>query len=190
MAAHFKMTTTKTEKQKRNEYMRNYYRKKVGDKFGKSKFTIRYTQKEIDFIKNNYKNMSNLQLSKELGKSLHSIKSQMKTNNLNLKRTNKEISAHRKNALNYMKSIGPRKYVLNNHHWREMVTVDKNKRVLKSHFIWCSQPGNLSYVPKGFLIHHIDLNPKNNSPDNLFLINKINHNQLHNDISRIIRRTL
>lgn len=53
------------------------------------------------------------------------------------------------------------------------------KGSLKSHFVWCSQPENLSYVPKGFVIHHIDLNPLNDSPDNLFLMTDRDHRVYH-----------
>lgn len=48
-----------------------------------------------------------------------------------------------------------------------------------SHFVWCSQPQNLSYVPKGFVIHHRDMNPHNNQIDNLLLISRSDHTKNH-----------
>ena len=52
--------------------------------------------------------------------------------------------------------------------------------ILEHHYVWCSQPYNLSYIPKGFCIHHKDLNTLNNNPDNLFLMAKSDHTKLHN----------
>jgi len=46
-------------------------------------------------------------------------------------------------------------------------------------FVWCNTPGNLSYIPKGFVIHHIDGVRLNNDPDNLFLISRSDHSKLH-----------
>lgn len=54
---------------------------------------------------------------------------------------------------------------------------------LLSHIIYCSQKGNHPYIPKGFIIHHIDCNPKNNNPNNLQLMPDRLHRILHNKIS-------
>jgi hypothetical protein len=40
-------------------------------------------------------------------------------------------------------------------------------------FVWCSQPENLSYVPKGFNIHHLDRDKVNNEANNLVMKNKV-----------------
>jgi len=54
----------------------------------------------------------------------------------------------------------------------------------KIHKIWCEY--NQFYrVPKGFLIHHFDLNPMNNNPNNLILIDKYTHDILHNKIIKM-----
>jgi hypothetical protein len=66
-------------------------------------------------------------------------------------------------------------------------TTINGKTVLKSHLVWCSQPENLSYIPKGFVIHHIDCNAQNNSPDNLFLMEKGDHRRLHLELFKIRR---
>ena len=57
------------------------------------------------------------------------------------------------------------------------------KGKLFSHIVWCSQKGNHPYVPKGFVIHHMDCNPKNNNPNNLQLMPDRIHRSLHNQIS-------
>lgn|SRR3990167_410248 len=53
------------------------------------------------------------------------------------------------------------------------------KHILEHNHIWCSQKDNLNYIPKGFVIHHIDCNKLNNLPSNLFLIQKSEHSRLH-----------
>jgi len=157
--------------------MRNYNRKKGGINYGKNKYTNKYTEDEVNFIIKNYKNMSNLQLSKQLFKSLHSIKDKMKRlkqDGYNFTRTQEEISNHRHAALKYMKSIGPGKYSTNNITWRKMVTLPDKKRILESHYILLGKS-----APKGYVVHHKDMNPKNNSKDNLMLMTKAEHNRLH-----------
>jgi len=59
--------------------------------------------------------------------------------------------------------------------------------ILQHHYIWCNTNGNLSYIPKGFEIHHIDGNKLNNSPNNLFLISTSDHVKLHHKIRRDLK---
>jgi len=56
-----------------------------------------------------------------------------------------------------------------------------------AHFVWCSQPENLSYVPEGFVIHHIDLNPHNNKTENLVMMPKGLHTGIHRKLSKYIK---
>lgn len=49
---------------------------------------------------------------------------------------------------------------------------------------WCIA-NNIHRVPDGCMIHHIDQNPMNNSPNNLQLMDKIFHNQLHNEFKKM-----
>lgn len=56
----------------------------------------------------------------------------------------------------------------------------RGKKGIREHdLIWCTQPENLNYIPKGFVIHHIDGNKLNNNPNNLFLISRSDHARLH-----------
>lgn len=59
----------------------------------------------------------------------------------------------------------------------------KSKMILRSHFIWCNTEGNLPYVPKGFVIHHISGNSLDDSEKNLFLMTFSDHVKLHNNYS-------
>ena len=56
-----------------------------------------------------------------------------------------------------------------------------------SHFVWCSNPENHPYVPKGFVIHHMDLNPHNNEINNLIIMGKGNHTGMHRKLSKFIK---
>lgn len=60
----------------------------------------------------------------------------------------------------------------------------KNKKPY-SHFVWCSQQENHPHVPKGFVIHHMDLNPHNNKPDNLTIMDKGYHTGMHRKIFKL-----
>lgn len=60
--------------------------------------------------------------------------------------------------------------------------------ISESHYNWCSQSYNLSYVPKGFIIHHIDGNSLNNDPNNLFLMTNSDHVKLHQVICKKLWR--
>ena len=48
--------------------------------------------------------------------------------------------------------------------------------------VWCAQPENLSYIPKGFVVHHINGSPSDNRADNLILLPAGFHTSLHNKI--------
>ncbi len=37
----------------------------------------------------------------------------------------------------------------------------------------------LESIPKGFIVHHLDINKKNNDPKNLILLHRKDHARLH-----------
>lgn len=53
----------------------------------------------------------------------------------------------------------------------------KGKRMLKHRVVWL-QAGR--EIPKGYILHHKDLNPSNNVLSNLQLITRGDHHKLHN----------
>lgn len=58
---------------------------------------------------------------------------------------------------------------------------------LVSHLIWCSE--NVPYfVPKDFVIHHIDLNSDNNNAENLLMLPKGEHSRIHNAIIKELKK--
>ena len=63
------------------------------------------------------------------------------------------------------------------------IKIVNGRRRYVSHLVWCSQKGNLPYIPSGCVIHHIDLNPSNNKPDNLLLLPSGWHDEIHKKIS-------
>lgn len=52
-----------------------------------------------------------------------------------------------------------------------------------SHVVWCKY-NNIHRVPDGCIIHHLDFNPKNNSPENLQLLELGYHSSSHNRIMK------
>lgn len=53
-----------------------------------------------------------------------------------------------------------------------------SKHVFYHHVVICEKLG-LTGIPKGYVVHHIDHNPLNNSPDNLELMTMADHTRLH-----------
>ena len=54
------------------------------------------------------------------------------------------------------------------------------------HKIWC-EANNIHRVPSGCVIHHLDLNPTNNHPSNLQLLDRQTHSIFHNEIIKMIK---
>lgn len=60
--------------------------------------------------------------------------------------------------------------------------VDKG-RVYEHILVWCSNHGQVT-LPKGRVVHHIDLDKENNSPSNLMVMTISQHMKLHNALRR------
>lgn len=60
------------------------------------------------------------------------------------------------------------------------------KSYLVSRINWIKN--NFYRIPDGFVIHHLDLNPMNNHPSNLFLIDRTTHIKLHTAIIKNIKK--
>lgn len=58
-----------------------------------------------------------------------------------------------------------------------------NKYILVSHINWCNA-NNIPRVPEGCVVHPIDLDKLNNSPDNLQLMTKDFHTKLHQEFKK------
>ena len=58
------------------------------------------------------------------------------------------------------------------------------KQVRESHYIWCSDPYNLSFIPEGFVIHHLNGNKLNNQAENLILLSRDYHTKIHRAINK------
>lgn len=61
----------------------------------------------------------------------------------------------------------------------EWYTGRKKSKHVFSHSIVVCENLRLTEVPKGWVVHHCDLNPHNNSFDNLVLITASDHSRLH-----------
>lgn len=59
-------------------------------------------------------------------------------------------------------------------------------RIFEHHYVWCAFY-NQTQVPKGCVIHHIDLDIDNNSIENLQLLTISEHMKLHQEIRKVQR---
>lgn len=62
----------------------------------------------------------------------------------------------------------------------------KENRIYEHHFVWCKFY-NHTEIPKGCVIHHIDMNIDNNSIENLQLLTISEHMKLHQEIRKVQR---
>lgn len=81
-------------------------------------------------------------------------------------------------------------------HWNYIDGRSKNIKAVKfikgireSHLNYCKS-NRMHYIPKGFVIHHLDTNPMNNEPNNLILMQQGDHLSLHSKINRLVVRSL
>ena len=58
-----------------------------------------------------------------------------------------------------------------------------NQEVLEHHLNWCIA-NHLSWIPKGFMVHHIDCNKLNNDSNNLVLLDLSLHTKLHQELKK------
>ena len=54
----------------------------------------------------------------------------------------------------------------------------RGKEVAEHHYEWMNA-NNFWYIPKGYVVHHVDCNKLNNNPKNLVLLNKAQHAEVH-----------
>lgn len=57
--------------------------------------------------------------------------------------------------------------------------VQFNNRIMSKHARAVCLALNIPFIPKGFIVHHLDENKKNNEIDNLALVTITAHNRIH-----------
>lgn len=168
--------------------------------------TKKYTEQELNYIIKNYKTKSNDEIGKELNLTRDAIRKKLKR--LGLKKTNEDIKNNYQNNKHKIAVKGIFHPLYKTHRPKDVrdkiskklkirTTPYKRKgfhingkTVRESHIVFCSQPENLHYVPKGFVIHHYDGNALNNSSDNLVMLPRNDHQKLHCQMSKIIRQEM
>jgi hypothetical protein len=94
------------------------------------------------------------------------------------KKGNHPKTEFQKGQENYRKGTG-------NPDYKPKFVKINGKVILLSHLIWCRE-NQIHRVPDGCVIHHRDLNPQNNNPENLILMDDATHKSLHHAISKKI----
>lgn len=61
----------------------------------------------------------------------------------------------------------------------------KNKGRVFEHHVVYAKHHNMTYIPKGYNVHHEDLNKSNNAPNNLCMLTKRKHAQLHHQLKNV-----
>ena len=77
--------------------------------------------------------------------------------------------------------------------WNKGLTPRKGKYKsmnYQSHKVWTSQKENLPFVPKGMVIHHLNLNSMDNRAENLLMLEKKMHHSIHNKICSEMRNRI
>jgi len=75
--------------------------------------------------------------------------------------------------------------------WNKGLTPRKGKYKsmnYQSHKVWASQKENLPFVPKGMVIHHLNLNPTDNRAENLLMLERKMHHSIHNKMCLEMRK--
>lgn len=135
---------------------------------------VRYSNKDLQFIKDNYQKLGNKKLGELLGRSADSIKDRLAR--LGLKRTKKQVHQLRKkyNSGQYKKGASPHNTKYNGHERLTkdgyiMMRIKKGKYVLKHLYLWEKINGKL---PKAHCLLCIDGNKLNTNPSNWKLISR------------------
>ena len=143
----------------------------------------KYSNKDIQFIKDNYKTKGNLEIGKYIFRSADSVKDKMLR--LNLKRTDKEVLNLKKkyNKGQFKKDHKPHNTKYNGHErinkegYVEIRLSERNYRLKHLH-VWEKVNGN---VPKGYCLKFIDGNKLNININNIKLMTRA-ENMLNNSV--------
>jgi DNA-binding Lrp family transcriptional regulator len=141
--------------------------------------------KDKDFILANYKTMSNDDIGKKLNVSREAIRKRLKR--MHIHRTDEEIKNHHYNNKYKMSNSGINHPLYGKHRIDEVKALiskklkyrkEPYKKITKrvkvnnkwktkplSNIIWC-QENQIYRLPPECVIHHLDLNPKNNTKEN------------------------
>ena len=54
----------------------------------------------------------------------------------------------------------------------------RGKRILEHHYVWMNA-NRFWYIPEGYVVHHVDQDKLNNNPNNLVLLTRAQHTDVH-----------
>ncbi len=118
-----------------------------------------------------------------IGEKTEFKKGNIQSEEIILKRNNTLKKLYATGKINiWSKGLTPRK-----EKYRQKRTKINGKEIPESHLVWL-KANQLHRVPPHCLIHHRDFNPKNNSPDNLQLLDNKTHGKFHVEAMRIMRK--
>ncbi len=100
-----------------------------------------------------------------------------------IKTTEKAHKAVIQKSINKFKT-NPTKHISKKGYW--MIYIPLRGKIKEHHWIW--EQNNNRRVPKGYIIHHINHNKLDNHIENLQMMTKKAHNQLHSKLRQRNKR--
>ncbi len=70
------------------------------------------------------------------------------------------------------------------------IGIEKGLLYPRAIYVWLKYNPSFKGIPKGYVIHHLDLDPTNDDPSNLVLMHKFHHTAYHSKYKEIITDVL
>jgi len=159
--------------------MANRYDKKNG-KFTFKNSNPNFTKEllETEYFENE---LSSVKIAKKYGCSKKYVLDKLKEFGIDTRTAGQTRKLHYKNG-GVHPMQGKRK-IVHHHDGYDYLYIGNGKYQSVHRLVWIS--ANNQEIPRGYQVHHIDGNKRNNNPDNLILLSEREHKKLHRAQERL-----